>query len=70
MQPVSNDNIDNELSNGQDTVAASVLDVIDETMARTSEQEAAIYKVIRRNGKVTPFDRSKLKLHLQKHFLV
>jgi len=69
MQPVSNDSIDNELSNGQEAVATSVLDVIDETMAKTSEQEAAIYKVIRRNGKVTPFDRSKIEVALTKAFL-
>jgi ribonucleoside-diphosphate reductase alpha chain len=69
MQPISNDTIDNELGNGQDTVATSVLDVIDETMSRTSEQEAIIYKVIRRNGKVTPFDRSKIEVALTKAFL-
>ncbi len=69
MQPVSNDNSDNELGNGQDSIATSVLDVIDETMARTTEQEAAIYKVIRRNGKVTPFDRSKIEVALTKAFL-
>ncbi len=69
MQPVSNDNSDNELGNDQDSIATSVLDVIDETMARTTEQEAAIYKVIRRNGKVTPFDRSKIEVALTKAFL-
>ncbi|MCF6189337.1 MAG: ribonucleoside-diphosphate reductase subunit alpha [Cocleimonas sp.] len=38
-------------------------------MAKTSEKEAVIYKVIRRNGKVTPFDRSKIEVALTKAFL-
>jgi len=67
MQPVSNDSLDDSLN--QDSVATSVLDAIDETMAKTSEKEAAVYKVIRRNGKVTPFDRSKIEVALTKAFL-
>ncbi len=70
MQPVSNDSLNDVLNeDNHDSVATSVLDTIDETMARTSEQEEAIYKVIRRNGKVTPFDRSKIEVALTKAFL-
>ncbi len=49
-----------------------VTDAIDETMPRTTPQaplDAAIYKVIRRNGKVTPFDKSKIEVALTKAFL-
>jgi len=67
MQPVSNDSLDDALN--QDSVATSVLDAIDETMSKTSEKEAVVYKVIRRNGKVTPFDRSKIEVALTKAFL-
>ena len=63
MQPVSNDT-------HQDSLVTSVTDAIDETMQRTSPiEEGAIYKVIRRNGKVTPFDRSKIEVALTKAFL-
>ena len=63
MQPVSNDI-------NQDALASSVTDGIDETMPKTSpSNEGAIYKVIRRNGKVTPFDRSKIEVALTKAFL-
>ncbi|WP_299872218.1 ribonucleoside-diphosphate reductase subunit alpha [uncultured Cocleimonas sp.] len=44
-------------------------DAIDETMQRTSAQEDVVYKVVRRNGKVTPFDRSKIEVALTKAFL-
>ena len=49
-----------------------VKDAIDEAMPRTeptTPAEAAIYKVIRRNGKVTPFDNSKIEVALTKAFL-
>ncbi len=70
MQPVSDDALNDILNKeNQDSVATSVLDAIDETMAKTSEKEAVIYKVIRRNGKVTPFDRSKIEVALTKAFL-
>ncbi len=70
MQPVSNDSLNDILTQeNQDSTATSVLDAIDETMAKTSEKEAVIYKVIRRNGKVTPFDRSKIEVALTKAFL-
>ncbi|HIP81347.1 MAG TPA: ribonucleoside-diphosphate reductase subunit alpha, partial [Leucothrix mucor] len=41
-------------------------------MSRTSpalSEDAAIYKVMRRNGKVTPFDKSKIEVALTKAFL-
>ncbi len=59
----ANDNVEADLMN------TSVSGEIDETMAKTSQQEDAIYKVIRRNGKVTPFDHTKIEVALTKAFL-
>ncbi len=64
MQATGNDNI---LEQG-----LPMKDAIDETMSRTSPalpEETAIYKVMRRNGKVTPFDKSKIEVALTKAFL-
>ena len=69
MQPVSSDDFTNNNDNGSQDSAPIVKDAIDETMQRTSAQEDAIYKVVRRNGKVTPFDRSKIEVALTKAFL-
>ncbi|GAA0415421.1 ribonucleoside-diphosphate reductase subunit alpha [Cocleimonas flava] len=71
MQSGSNDNFANTvIDDSQDPQNKSVLtDAIDETMQRTSAQEDAVYKVVRRNGKVTPFDRSKIEVALTKAFL-
>jgi ribonucleoside-diphosphate reductase alpha chain len=66
MQPVSNDDFTNN-DNGSQTPI--VRDAIDETMQRTSNREDVVYKVVRRNGKVTPFDRSKIEVALTKAFL-
>lgn len=66
MQPVSNDS--NSLA--QDSLATSITDTVNTgNMRDTSSNEDAIYKVIRRNGKVTPFDRSKIEVALTKAFL-
>jgi len=46
-----------------------VKDAIDETMSRTSPVEDAVFKVVRRNGKVTPYDNSKIEVALTKAFL-
>jgi len=70
MQSVRDDILnDNEHDDRQNAVPTRVLDAIDETMAKNSEQEEVVYKVIRRNGKVTPFDRSKIEVALTKAFL-
>ncbi|MEE9328482.1 MAG: ribonucleoside-diphosphate reductase subunit alpha [Cocleimonas sp.] len=64
MQPVNFENTDEQNKN--------TASVIDETMSTTTpntEQEAVVYKVIRRNGKVTPFDCSKIEVALTKAFL-
>ena len=67
MQPVSNDDFIKNTENGSQS--SIVRDAIDETMQRTSNREDAVYKVVRRNGKVTPFDRSKIEVALTKAFL-
>ena len=67
MQPVSNDDFNKNTENGSQS--SVVRDAIDETMQRTSNREDAVYKVVRRNGKVTPFDRSKIEVALTKAFL-
>ncbi len=71
MQSGSNDNFANSIiDESQDPTKKSMLtDAIDETMQRTSAQEDVVYKVVRRNGKVTPFDRSKIEVALTKAFL-
>ena len=75
MQPVSGDDIanNNNESNLQDTNQNNsnniVKDAIDEQMSRTSPVEDAVYKVVRRNGKVTPYDSSKIEVALTKAFL-
>lgn len=71
MQSGSNDNFtNNNIDESQNPQQKSMLtDAIDETMQRTSAQEDVIYKVVRRNGKVTPFDRSKIEVALTKAFL-
>ncbi len=66
MQPVNIDSNDNHSTQNTNENA------INETMQRTSpteQQESAVYKVVRRNGKVTPFDRSKIEVALTKAFL-
>ena len=67
MQHSSGDNFSSE--NQDPTQSSIVKEAIDETMQRTSPQEDAIFKVVRRNGKVTPFDRSKIEVALTKAFL-
>ncbi len=71
MQSGSSDNFANNIiDESQDSQQTSILtDAIDETMQRTSTKEDVIYKVVRRNGKVTPFDRSKIEVALTKAFL-
>jgi len=71
MQSGSNDNFANSIiDESQDPTKKPMLtDAIDETMQRTSAQEDVVYKVVRRNGKVTPFDRSKIEVALTKAFL-
>ena len=64
MQPVGDDNFSDDLNNG-----SQVSSVIDEVMPKTETQEEAVYKVVRRNGKVTPFDRSKIEVALTKAFI-
>jgi len=68
MQPVNFENTDNNSSNGNNG-SESIIDETMSTTTPTTEQEDAIYKVIRRNGKVTPFDRSKIEVALTKAFL-
>ncbi len=72
MQPVSGDDFANNANEGnlQDANQNNVAkDAIDEQMSRTSPAEDAIFKVVRRNGKVTPFDSSKIEVALTKAFL-
>ncbi len=64
MQPVNFENTDE-----QNTSAASVIDETMSTTTPNTEQEVVVYKVIRRNGKVTPFDCSKIEVALTKAFL-
>ncbi len=66
MQPLANKRANESLTDN------GLVDVIDEAMPRSepaTPEEAAIYKVIRRNGKVTPFDNSKIEVALTKAFL-
>ena len=67
MQPVGGDNFKD--NNDNSLQGTNIGGAIDEAMSRTSEQADVIYKVIRRNGKVTPFDRSKIEVALTKAFL-
>ena len=73
MQPVSGDDFASNVVNESNMQEANhnnvVTDAIDETMSRTSPAEDAIFKVVRRNGKVTPFDSSKIEVALTKAFL-
>ncbi len=71
MQSGSSDNFsDNTIEESQNPQNKSILtNAIDETMQRTSSHEDAIYKVVRRNGKVTPFENSKIEVALTKAFL-
>jgi len=64
MQSVSND----KFSDFQDPLKSGVIKNADESTQQTS-QDDAIFKVIRRNGSVTPFDRSKIEVALTKAFL-
>jgi len=60
-------------NNNQDADQANYTNVvstpIDEQMSRTSPVEDAVFKVVRRNGKVTPYDSSKIEVALTKAFL-
>ena len=71
MQSVTGDNFASDVVT--DNVDAKqqtiVKDAIDETMSRTSPVEDAVFKVVRRNGKVTPYDNSKIEVALTKAFL-
>ncbi len=69
MQPVGTNDFSNNDSNNDSSQPTVVTDAIDETMQRTSNPEDAVYKVVRRNGKVTPFDKSKIEVALTKAFL-
>ncbi len=69
MQSGSSDNFTNNIIDESQDAQSTLTDAIDETMQRTSAQEDAVYKVVRRNGKVTPFDRSKIEVALTKAFL-
>lgn len=69
MQPTSGDEFANDAVNPQGAKSNIVTNNIDETMSRTSPVEDAIFKVVRRNGKVTPFDVSKIEVALTKAFL-
>jgi len=62
MQSVSND----KFSDYQDPLVSGVIKNNNEN---TQEKDDAIFKVIRRNGSVTPFDRSKIEVALTKAFL-
>jgi len=66
MQPGTGEDLNNDVakeSNIQDTNQQHIVkDAIDETMAPTSPVENAVFKVVRRNGKVTPFDKSKIEV--------
>ncbi len=74
MQPVSGDDFANDVEINNDNLQDAqqhniVKDAIDETMSRTSPVEDAVFKVVRRNGKVTPFDSTKIEVALTKAFL-
>ena len=69
MQVFSNNVKNVNINEEQDLMSTSVSGEIDETMAKNGQQEDAIYKVIRRNGKVTPFDYTKIEVALTKAFL-
>ncbi len=71
MQSGSSDNFTNNTTDeSQNSQKKSILtDAIDETMQRTTSHQDAIYKVVRRNGKVTPFEHSKIEVALTKAFL-
>ncbi|HIP95027.1 MAG TPA: ribonucleoside-diphosphate reductase subunit alpha, partial [Leucothrix sp.] len=64
MQSVSNDNN----KSFQEPLAAGVIGEKNKTQ-KMAEQTDVIYKVVRRNGGVTPFDRSKIEVALTKAFL-
>ncbi len=64
MQSVSDDNN----KNFQEPLVAGVIGETNETQT-TAEKTDLIYKVVRRNGSVTPFDRSKIEVALTKAFL-
>ena len=63
MQSVSNDNN----KSFQEPLAAGVIGEKNKTQ-KMAEQTDVIYKVVRRNGGVTPFDRSKIEVALTKPF--
>ncbi len=64
MQSVSNDNF----KDFQDPLTPGVNTVTD-GQSQSSKNTDVVYKVIRRNGSVTPFDRSKIEVALTKAFL-